>query len=172
MSPPLFSLVFLCNRKPNKQQQKTSDFPSLSFPLFSPFPLRDSAFSHRKHVFHHHLSPSLPNLNVCIWRKKEKENRRLWGDKCNTTVTTSDDKSPSFICGEISFIAGEAFPFHFLKAALWQTLCRGRHTHKTRCHGAIWIWWQAHYHVEEPWQHCRGEMDRAANQLLKGLGWE
>lgn len=115
------------------------------------------------------LSSPLTNLNLCTLRKKRKESRSVWRDKRNTTLTKSDGKSPSFIYGEIRFIVRRAPSFHFLKGAFWQTLCSGRHTHKTCCHRAIWIWWQAHYHIEVSWQHCRGEMDRAANQLLKRL---
>lgn len=102
-------------------------------------------------------------------RERKEESRNIWRDKCNTTLTKSDEKSLSFIYGEIRFIIRRAFSFHFLKGAFWQTLCSGRHTHKTCCHGAIWIWWQAHYHIEDSWQHRRGEMDRAANQRLKRL---
>lgn len=115
------------------------------------------------------LSSPLTNLNLCTLRKERKESRSIWREKRNTTLTKSDGKSPSFICGEIRFIVRRAPSFHFLKGAFWQTLCSGRHTHKTCCHRAIWIWWQAHYHIEVSWQHCRGEMDRAANQLLKRL---
>lgn len=151
-------------------------FNLLVFSFLSPFSLCgtliDSASSNRKCVSSSFCfsPPSLPNLNLCILKKKKKskkENRNIWRDKCNTTLIKSDEKSHSFICGEIRFIIRKAFSFHFLKGAFWQTLCRGRHTHKTCCHRAIWIWWQAHYHVEESWQHCRGEMDRPANQLLK-----
>ena len=35
----------------------------------------------------------------------------------NTTLTQSDEKSHSFIYGEISFIIRKAFSFHFLKGA-------------------------------------------------------
>lgn len=139
------------------------------FPVFSvvlPMDLDSS-----QNVFHHFfvLSSLLTKLNLCTLRKKRKEGRSVWRDKRNTTLTKSDGKSQSFIYGEIRFIVRRAPSFHFLKGAFWQTLCSGRHTHKTCCHGAIWIRWQAHYHIEVSWQHCRGEMDRAANQLLKRL---
>lgn len=144
--------------------------PSSLFPVFSvvlPMDLDSS-----QNVFHHHffvLSSPLTKLNLCTLRKKRKEGRSVWRDKRNTTLTKSDGKSQSFIYGEIRFIVRRAPSFHFLKGAFWQTLCSGRHTHKTCCHGAIWIRWQAHYHIEVSWQHCREEMDRTANQLLKRL---
>lgn len=120
-----------------------------------------SASSNRECISSSFLSWPLTNLNLCTLKKKKTErkkgNRNIWRDKCNTTLTKSHEKSLSFICGEMRFIVRRAFSLHFLKGAFWQTLCSGRHTHKTRCHGAIWIWWQAHYHVDDSWQRCRGK---------------
>lgn len=149
-----------------------ASYPSMPFPPPSSFNLMESqqycSFMQSLQWTQKRLLFLTLSLQITL-KFYASERRIIWRHKCNTTLTKSDEKSHSFSYEEIRFIIRKAFSFHFLKGAFWQTLCSGRHAHKTCCHRAIWIWWQAHYHVEDNWQHCRLEMDRLANQLLKGL---